>query len=76
MDFLESGTPQRMPARKQYGDAWDIMRLRLPPGTFARIDKVRGSETKTELLRRALEGELQRREAGLKKPDTTKKKQS
>jgi hypothetical protein len=64
----ESETPRRMPARKHYEGEWDIMRLRLPPGTFARIQNaLKKPETKTELIRAAIERELLRREAESKK---------
>ncbi len=60
--------PVIMPARKRHHEPWDIMRLRLPPETFARIDKVRGETSRTEVIRQALERELQRREASHKVP--------
>ncbi len=57
-----------MPARKQHKCPWDIMRLRLPPGTFVRMQKVlKVWETRTELIRIALEQELTRREAEKKR---------
>ncbi len=49
------------------------MRLRLPPGTFVRIQKVlKQDESKTELIREALERELKRRENKLRN-ETPKK---
>jgi hypothetical protein len=66
--MLESDKVHPVPARKRFHDAWDIMRLRLPPGTFARIQKVlKSGETKTEVIRTALEQELQRREVEKKR---------
>ena len=65
----ESDKLRRVPARKHYRDAWDIMRLRLPPGTFARI--AAHTRERTEFIRTAVERELQRREGELaskKKP--------
>jgi hypothetical protein len=63
----ESDKLRRVPARKHYEAEWDIMRLRLPPGTFVRIQRVlKKDETKTELVRAALEAELRRREAAPK----------
>jgi hypothetical protein len=71
---VESDTLPRMPARKHYQDAWDIMRLRLPPGTCALIEgAARKGESRTDLIRRAIEAELQRREAGAAKSKTKKK---
>ncbi len=62
-----------MPARKRHTDPWNIMRLRLPPGTFVRIQKVlKQDESKTELIREALERELKRRENKLRN-ETPKK---
>ena len=61
----ESDKLRRVPARKHYRDAWDIMRLRLPPGTFARI--VAHTKERTEFIRAAVERELQRREEEAKK---------
>ncbi len=71
--MLESDKVYPVPARKRFHEDWDIMRLRLPPGTFARIQKaLKSGETKTELIRIALEQELQRREASHEVPKSRK----
>jgi hypothetical protein len=51
--------------RKPQSALADLMQARLPLGTFARMDRVlRGGELRSAFLRRAVEAELQRREAG------------